>query len=109
MFLRMTGEGRCGLVAIPFTASRFVQIAFTLQKIHKKLSWRHRERLGESYNVFQCNVPFASLHAADIIPVQTGTFREFFLGIAPFVAKSTQRRAKSRLNGTSGHTSILEA
>jgi hypothetical protein len=41
--------------------------------------------------------------------MKSGAFGKLFLRVAPFVAKSAQRHAQLRLNGTSGHIPILEA
>jgi len=81
---------------------------FRLRKIHKHLARFDGECLRQLDDVLQSDVPFAALDAADVIPMQSGTLGQFFLGIAPLVAELPQPCAKSRLNGAWGHISMLE-
>ncbi len=79
-----------------------------LGKVSEKLFWRDRKSLRQLYDILQSHVPFASLHPADVVAMQSRSFGQFLLRIAAFVAQPSQRIAKSRLNGAGGHSSILE-
>jgi hypothetical protein len=76
-------------------------------KIDKEVFGAYRKCLRQLYDVLQSHVPFSSLDAAHIVAVQSGPFRELLLGIASFLAQSSQRGSKSRLDGASGHTSMF--
>ena len=79
-----------------------------LQEIHKQVARFHGERLRQLDDVLKGDVPLTALNAADVVAMQTGALGQFFLGIAPLVAELPQPSAKSRLNGTWGHISMLE-
>ena len=78
------------------------------RKIREKLSRRNRQRLRQLHDVLKAHIPLASLYPADVVAMQTSPFRQFLLRVAPLVAELPQRRAKSRLNRTRGHPSMLE-
>jgi hypothetical protein len=86
-----------------------IVLAERLRKVDEEVFGGHRKSLCQLHNILQSDVPFASLYPPDIVTMKSGAFGKLFLRVAPFVAKSAQRHAQLRLNGTSGHIPILEA
>ena len=77
-------------------------------KVYEQIAWRHRKRLGQLHNVFECHIPLATLHPADVIAMQFRSFGEFLLRVASLVAELPQPIAESRFYGACYHTPILE-
>ena len=53
----------------------------------EQLSGPNRQGTRQLNDVFQCHVPFATFHAADIIPMETGSLCQLFLGIATLLSQ----------------------
>ena len=81
---------------------------YSLQEIRKQVARPDREGFCQLDDILQGDVPFAALDPADVVPVETSPFGQFFLGIAPLVAELPQPCAESRLNGAWSHISMLE-
>jgi hypothetical protein len=79
-----------------------------LREIRKQFARLNRKSFRQLDDVLKGDVPLTALDAADVVAMQTGALGQFFLGIAPLVAELPQPSAKSRLNGTWGHISMLE-
>jgi hypothetical protein len=79
----------------------------SLGKIREKLPGRHRERTSQLHDILQTNIPFAPLHATDVVSMEAGALCQFLLGESPFLAEPPQCIAESRLNGTWGHSPML--
>jgi hypothetical protein len=80
---------------------------FTSGKIREQVARLDGQRLRQLDDILQGDIPFATLDSAYVVPMQTGPFGQFLLGIAPLVAELPQPCAKSRLNGAWGHISML--
>ena len=80
-----------------------------LRKVDKKIFRRHCQRLRQLYDVFESYVSLPPLHSADIVPMEARALGKLFLRKAALVAKTPQRCAETRLNGTDSHTPMVEA
>ena len=76
-------------------------------KICEEIAWLHGKRFGQLDYVFERDVPFSALNAADVVAMQTRPLRQLFLRIAPLVAELPQPGAESSLNGACWHTPML--
>ena len=78
-----------------------------LGKVCEKIARRHRKRIRQFHDVFESNIPLATLHTAHIIAMQICSFGQFLLRVASLVAELPQRVAESRFDGARRHTPIL--
>jgi hypothetical protein len=59
----------------------------SLRERIEQLSRPNRQGTRQLDDVFQRYVPLAAFHAADIIPMETGSLRQLFLGIATLLSQ----------------------
>ena len=76
-------------------------------KIDEEVSWRNGKSLRQLDDILQRDITFATLHAADVVAVQSRSFGQFLLRVASLVAELPQRIAKSGFDGACCHTPIL--
>jgi hypothetical protein len=87
-------------------AQLFLPIAYEKSM---KSSLGGTERAFANFTIFSRATFRSPRSTPPTFAMESGAFGKLFLRVAPFVAKSSQRHAKSRLSGTGRHTSILEA
>ncbi len=78
-------------------------------KIVEQLLRCYGQSLGELDDILECDVPFAALNSADIIPVESCPFCKFLLRQAPFDAKRSHRVSEPRFHRPRGHLSSFRA
>ena len=78
-----------------------------LREISKQVARLDGKGFRQLDDVLQRHIPLAALDSADVVAMQSGSFGQCLLGIAPLVAELPQPIAKSRLNGACGHTPML--
>ncbi len=67
----------------------------------------HGERGGEFHDVLQRHIAFAPFDTAYIVPMKTGSLREFFLGVPALLAQRAYGFSEERLRGSFGHSLML--
>jgi len=81
----------------------------TSREVHEQVTWLYSQSLRQLDDVLQGHISLSTLNSADIVPMQSCPFGQFFLRIAPLVAELPQPGAKLRLNGMCGHTPMLDS
>ena len=69
----------------------------------EQLSGPNRQGRRQLDDVFQRHVPFAAFHAADIIPMETSSLRQLFLGIATVLSQRAHGLTEGCFWGGFGH------
>lgn len=78
-----------------------------LRKGLEEVASPHGKCASKFDNVFQSYVALAPLHTANIVPMESGALREFFLGIPALFSQSAYGLSEERLRGSFGHPLML--